>query len=105
MDFISVKEFLRGVAAELDHRVIVPAKDPSVKIDRHYVRFVHGGKERVFPKEDCALIEVPVASAEALAEYVLDRVLKKVKFPKNVDHIEIGVDEGRGQGAWVGRDL
>ncbi|MCX6657517.1 MAG: 6-carboxytetrahydropterin synthase, partial [Euryarchaeota archaeon] len=32
MDFISVKEFLRGVAAELDHRVLIPAKDPGVTI-------------------------------------------------------------------------
>jgi hypothetical protein len=32
-------------------------------------------------------------------------MLDKVKFPKNVTRIEIGVDEGRGQGAWTGADL
>jgi len=29
MDFISVKEFLREVASELDHRVMIPRRDPA----------------------------------------------------------------------------
>ena len=39
MDFISVKEFLRGIASELDHRVIVPRKDPGVKVTKDLVVF------------------------------------------------------------------
>ena len=51
------------------------------------------------------LLDIVVASAETLAEFVLARVLDKVEFPENVKRIEIGVDEGRGQGAWTGRSL
>jgi hypothetical protein len=36
---------------------------------------------------------------------VLKRVLETVHFPENVTRVEIGVDEGRGQGAWTGKDL
>ncbi len=105
MDFISVKEFLRGIAAELDHRVLIPKKDPGVEISGDYVSYKIGDKDLRLPLCDCIVLDISVASAETLAEFVLTRMLQKVRFPKNVSRIEIGVDEGRGQGAWTGRDL
>jgi len=105
MDFISVKEFLRDVAKELDHRVLIPAKDKGVRVGKDYVEYKLGDKELRLPRLDCILLEIKVASAETLANFVLQRMLDKVKFPKNVTRIEIGVDEGRGQGAWTGADL
>lgn len=105
MDFISVKEFLRGIASELDHRVLIPKKDKGVSIVGDYVLYKIGGKELKLPTCDCILLDIGVASAETLATFVLSRMLEKVKFPKNVRRIEIGVDEGRGQGAWTGQDL
>lgn len=105
MDFISVKEFLREVANELDHRVLIPAKDKGVRVGKDYVEYKLGDKELRLPRSDCILLEIKVASAETLANFVLQRMLDKVKFPKNVTRIEIGVDEGRGQGAWTGADL
>ncbi len=105
MDFISVKEFLRDVANELDHRVLIPTKDKGVRVGKDYVEYKLGDKELRLPRSDCILLEIKVASAETLANFVLQRMLDKVKFPKNVTRIEIGVDEGRGQGAWTGADL
>ena len=105
MDFISVKEFLRGVASELDHRVLIPRNDRRVKIEGEYVTYEMGDKEVRMPTCDCALLDIQVASAETLAEFVLSRLLAKVEFPKNVSKIEIGVDEGRGQGAWTSHEF
>lgn len=105
MDFIRVKEFLRSVASELDHRVLIPAKDKRVKVSKDYVEYLIGDKKLSIPRSDCIMLDIYVASAETLAEFVLKRMLDKVKFPKNVKRIEIGVDEGRGQGAWTGQDL
>lgn len=105
MDFISVKEFLRNIAGELDHRVLIPKGDPGVTISGDYVTYKIGDKELRMPVCDCIMLDIKVASAETLAEFVISRMLQKVKFPKNVRRIEIGVDEGRGQGAWTGRDL
>jgi 6-pyruvoyltetrahydropterin/6-carboxytetrahydropterin synthase len=105
MDFISVKEFLRGVASELDHRVMIPRKDPRVDVSKSQVRYRLKDKEFLFPLGDCILLDIEVASAETLANFVLQRMLETVRFPKNVTRIEIGVDEGRGQGAWTGHDL
>ncbi|UCE92215.1 MAG: 6-carboxytetrahydropterin synthase [Methanobacteriota archaeon] len=105
MDFISVKEFLRKVAAELDHKVLIPLRDEAVKEEGGSVRYTPSGKIYMFPSEDCALLDVGVASAEELARFVLQRVREKVHFPDNVKRVEIGVDEGEGQGAWIGCDL
>lgn len=105
MDFLSVKEFLRGIAAELDHRVLIPRLDLRVKMNKEYVSYKVGDKELRLPVSDCILLDIEVASAETLAEFVLRRLLEKVTFPKNVKMIEIGVDEGRGQGAWTSASL
>lgn len=105
MDFISVKEFLRGIAAELDHRVLIPKLDQRVKVNKDYVSYKVGDKELRLPISDCILLDIEVASAETLAEFVLKRLMVKVRFPKNVSTIEIGVDEGRGQGAWTSASL
>lgn len=105
MDFISVKEFLKGIADELDHRVLIPMRDPSVKVEENSIIYVREGKKFQFPKEDCVLLDLTICSAEELAEFVLKRVLEKVDFPKNVHRIEIGVDEGKGQGAWTGKSF
>jgi 6-pyruvoyltetrahydropterin/6-carboxytetrahydropterin synthase len=105
MDFISVKEFLRGIASELDHRVMIPGRDKRVEVTKDKVKYKLKDKEFLFPRSDCIMLDIEVASAETLAKFVLQRVLDKVKFPKNVKRIEIGVDEGRGQGAWIGKDL
>lgn len=105
MDFISVKEFLRGVASELDHRVLIPKRDSRVTVSKDYVLYKVADKELRLPVSDCILLDIEVTSAETLAGFVLKRMLDTVKFPKNVRMIEIGVDEGRGQGAWTGAKL
>lgn len=105
MDFISVKEFLRGVASELDHKVLVPGEDRSVVEQGDSVKYSIGGKSYEFPRSDCVMLDVTVTSAEELAEWVIRRLLEKVTFPENVRRVEIGVDEGRGQGVWTSRDL
>ena len=105
MDFIIIKEFLRKVAEELDHKVLIPRRDEGVREDGTAIHYSLSGKEYLFPTEDCALLDVGVASAEELANFVLARVMEKVHFPDNVTRVEIGVDEGEGQGAWTGTDL
>ncbi|MCJ7606237.1 MAG: 6-carboxytetrahydropterin synthase [Thermoplasmata archaeon] len=105
MDFISVKELLRGIAAELDHKTLIARRDPDTSIGEISVSYSSRGKEYKFPLEDCALLDVNVTSAEELANFVLQRVLEKVRFPDNVRRVEVGVDEGKGQGAWTGKDL
>jgi len=105
MDFIRVKEFLRVVAGELDHRILMPSKDPGVEVGGQFVEYSAEGKRYQFPVADCAVLDIAVASAESLALFVMERLLATVDFPENVRRVEIGVDEGEGQGAWTTHDF
>lgn len=99
VDFGKLKAALKGMAEELDHKMLIPAKSKTIKVKGEQVEMAVANKRYVFPKEDCALLEIGSSSAESLSEYVLEKVKKIV--PKTVQKIEIGIDEGVGQGAWA----
>ena len=107
IDFTVVKEVLREVTNELDHKVLIPDKNNAAKIEKQKkcVKIVSQGKEYVFPLEDCVFLPIKSTSAENLAAYILDRIVNKVSLPRNIESIEIGVDEGVGQGARVSYKL
>ena len=100
-DFSEVKDALREIAREMDHKVILPAKGIEI-LERENEAEIHfEGKRYVFPSEECFFLPYPASSAEYLAQYILDSLLKKIEMPSNVILIKIGVDEGPGQSAWV----
>ena len=107
MDFTEIKRFLRNIADTLDHHVLVPGKggeaEVDVKDDSVEVRV--GDKRYLFPAEDCAIIDVPTTSAEELSKFILRWLMEEVSFPQNIRKISIGVDEGKGQGAWAYMEL
>lgn len=106
LDFSLIKNALRNIADELDHKVLLAknSKEMTIKVKEN-IEVYHLGKYYVFPFEDVVLLEINSASAENLAFYILDKILKNLSLPKNIKAIEIGLDEGRGQGAWVRKEL
>ena len=52
-------------------------------------------------------IFLPIAStsAENIASYILNYIIKNLNFPSNIKNIEIGVDEGYGQGARISKKI
>jgi len=106
MDFVDLKKALRKITDELDHRVLLPAHSKSVSIKKgREVEVMVGPKRYVFPNEDVAILDLDQTSAEELAELVIDRLLKILKMPPNVSIVEVGLDEERGQTAWVKREV
>ncbi len=107
IDFTIVKDALRKIVNELDHKVLIPEKSNAAKIEKQKdkVKVNSMKKEYVFPISDCILLPILSTSAENLAAYILDQTLKNVSFPKSVKSIEIGVDEGFGQGARISTKL
>jgi len=101
-DFGEVKKVLREVCDELDHKMLVPTKNPRLKITKKgdNIIIVHGKKNYSFPQEDVLELDIPSATAEGLARYILDRISPRLKRP-NIKEIEVGLDEGVGQGAWA----
>ncbi|MBS3778714.1 MAG: 6-pyruvoyl tetrahydropterin synthase family protein [Candidatus Thermoplasmatota archaeon] len=107
IDFSLAKQILRTIADQLDHKVLIPNKSKVVNIKKsdHSINLESLGKTYVFPESDCILLPISSSSAEHLAEYVLKSFLSKLQDNHMLTKIEIGVDEGYGQGAWILRTL
>jgi len=106
MDFVELKKALKKIVDELDHRVLLPmhSKNVSIKKGRE-VEVMVGPKRYVFPNEDVAILDVAQTSAEELAEHIIIRLLKLLELPPNVSIVEVGLDEERGQTAWVKKEV
>jgi len=107
IDFSIVKDLLKQITAELDHKILIPEKSSVVKLKKEdeNLKIKTLGKTYVFPSGDCILLPINSTSAENLSKYILDKLTKKFSIPKNLNSIEIGVDEGYGQGARVIKKL
>ena len=106
MDFGELKRAMKKIADELDHRMLIPENgDLEISRDGGAVEVIFDKKRYVFPEEDCLILPTDSSSAESLATYVMDRIMNEMRLPATVTRIEVGVDEGFGQGAWVEREM
>ena len=107
LDFSLLKDVLREVVNELDHKILIPEKSTVAKIEKgkDSVKIDSLGKQYVFPINDCVFLPINSTSAENLAIYILEKVLKNISLPKTISSFEIGVDEGFGQGARLSKTL
>ena len=107
MDFSLLKDILKETIAELDHKVLIPEKSSLVTIKKkgNSIKLISLGKHYVFPLKDCVLLPIDSTSAEKLSRYILERVMEKISPSKRIESIEIGVDEGFGQGARISKTL
>jgi 6-pyruvoyltetrahydropterin/6-carboxytetrahydropterin synthase len=105
-DFIVIKNTLRSIADDLDHRILIPSESKDVIIDiGDDLKAKVGDKDYVFPLDDVVVMDIKLASAEELAGFILKRFCSQIEIPKNVKALEVGLDEGKGQGAWVKKDI
>jgi 6-pyruvoyltetrahydropterin/6-carboxytetrahydropterin synthase len=107
LDFSILKEKLKKIVNELDHRVLIPEKSKIAKTKKQddFVEVNAMGKKFIFPLNDCIFLPIMSTSAENLASYILDRLIEIIDLPENVKSIEIGVDEGYGQGARISKEV
>jgi 6-pyruvoyltetrahydropterin/6-carboxytetrahydropterin synthase len=108
VDFIKLKELMRAIVEKLDHRLLLPQKSRSMKATRKgkVLAIIIGRKVYQIPVEDTVFLDIDdICSAERVALYLLNQLCKMFRFPNNVSELELGVDEGIGQGAWVSTKL
>jgi 6-pyruvoyltetrahydropterin/6-carboxytetrahydropterin synthase len=105
VDFSVLKTVLKTIINELDHRILIPEKSSVTKIEKtdEEISIDSLGKHYVFPLNDCVLLPIDSTSAENLSQYILDRVIKEIPLSKQIEGMEIGVDEGYGQGARISK--
>jgi len=107
IDFIALRDELKAITDELDHRMLLPSSHPLIRVaagDREIeVVFTPDGRRWVFPRGDCVLLPVSNTTAELLAQYIGQKLQAAIVKRTGVSpsRLEVAVDENHGQwGVW-----
>ena len=104
VDFSAVKQLLRDLCAELDHKMLLPTQNPKLAITEQggavHVAF-EGTPRYVFPREECALLPIPNTTVEMLAQHLAARCITefRARGMATLSAIELEVEENFGQSA------
>jgi 6-pyruvoyltetrahydropterin/6-carboxytetrahydropterin synthase len=102
-DFIALKQRTRAITDELDHRMMLPTRNPHIHVEERpgaiHVRY--RGREWLFPREDCILLPIENTTAELLARYIAHRLLDDLQRHHNYRPavLRVEVEENVGQSA------
>jgi 6-pyruvoyltetrahydropterin/6-carboxytetrahydropterin synthase len=102
-DFIALKHRTRALTDELDHRMLLPTRNPHVRVEAgpRSVHVRYRDREWLFPREDCVLLPIENTTAELLARYLAQRLLNELRRQHNYqpEVLRVEVEENVGQSA------
>ena len=102
-DFIALKRHTRALTDELDHRMMLPTRNPLIRVEEtpRGVHVRYREREWLFPADDCVLLPIENTTAELLARHIglrlLDVLGRQHGFRPDVLRVE--VEESPGQSA------
>jgi len=103
VDFAALREALRAVLSDLDHRTLLPAAHPLIHLaaGSQEVEARFGDRRWVFPRADCVLLPIANTTAELLARYLAARLLEvlRERLAIRPTSVEIELEECFGQSA------
>ena len=104
-DFIALKDISRAIADELDHRMLLPTRNPLVRIEEAGPNWIARYQNRhwSFPREECVLLPIENTTAELLADYFAGRLFEEFarRGLKRPRALRVEVEESFGQSAKV----
>ncbi len=105
VDFIAVRDSLRAIVDDLDHRMLLPTGHPQIRVtaDETSVEVTFEERRWVFPRGDCVLLPVANTTAELLARYIGLRLQEDLaqRTGTRPKRLSVAVDECEGQwGVW-----
>jgi 6-pyruvoyltetrahydropterin/6-carboxytetrahydropterin synthase len=107
IDFIALRDELKAITDELDHRTLLPTGHPLIRVaagDQEVeVTFTPDGRRWIFPRGDCMILPVANTTAELLAQYIGQRLGDSIlrRTGTKPTRLEVAVDENHGQwGIW-----
>jgi len=79
-DFIALKQVLRDIVNELDHRMLIPLHSRRLQVehDERAVRLSYQDKEWIFPRGDCVLLPLENTTTELLARWFASRLREEI---------------------------
>jgi 6-pyruvoyltetrahydropterin/6-carboxytetrahydropterin synthase len=99
VDFTAVREAVRRILTELDHRVLLPTQHPAIRISRNgdEVEATFAARRWAFPQDDCLVLPVANTTTEALAEYIGERLTTAMKAGGvSASRLRVEIGEGTG---------
>ncbi len=103
LDYITFKPIVKKLCDELDHKTILPAKSPYLKVKagkEQVLAEYRDGTQFAFPAADSLVLDLPNTSTELLATLLAHRVydvLRQRGEHKHLSAITVGVEEAPGQ--------
>jgi 6-pyruvoyltetrahydropterin/6-carboxytetrahydropterin synthase len=102
-DFIALKNHTRAITDELDHRMMLPTRNPLILVEPgpRSVHVHYRDREWLFPREDCVLLPIENTTAELLGRYIGGRLLEVLQREHSFrpDVLRVEVEESFGQSA------
>src|SRR5262245_13076305 len=110
LDFITFKPLVKQICDGLDHRTLIQAESPVIRVKRRVkeIELRYRKQKIILPRQDVILLPLANTSTELLAEYVANQIRRRVQrqFPgSHVRFIEVGVEETRGQRGYCRGDF
>ncbi len=103
IDFRTVKAILRSITAGLNHKTIVPSRNPRLRIERgERATRIHFGEERIeFPTNSLVFLEVSNITSEMLAYHFFCELHLRLSEAdrKRLRTITVEIIESPGQSA------
>jgi 6-pyruvoyltetrahydropterin/6-carboxytetrahydropterin synthase len=104
-DFVSVKRLMRRLVDELDHRMLLPLKNPALRLSEEGdgIHVQYEDRRYLFPKRDVVLLPIANTTAEMIAYYLLGRVKEELRKMDGgrLHALAVEVEESPGQSGHV----
>jgi 6-pyruvoyltetrahydropterin/6-carboxytetrahydropterin synthase len=100
VDFLVVRDALKSIIAELDHRVLLPAQHPAIRLSSQHgeVEAIFADRRWVFPRDDCVLLPIANTTTEMLAQYIGERLAAAIKLSSGAAVARVRIEIGEGTG-------
>ena len=103
-DFLVVKPIFKRVCDELDHRTLIPLRNPHlhVQVEDGEVTVRYQRDRYVIPERDVRLLDIENTASELLARYICREFVTRLRraLPElPLDRAQVTVEESPGQSA------
>lgn len=107
VDFGALRRRLRAILDELDHRMILPARHPEIRVrqEQGETEVTYADRRWVFPSGECVLLPVENTTAELFAEWIGRRLWEELSrhLGRPPSRLRLEVEES--PGSWAVCDL
>lgn len=101
VDFILLRDVLKQIVDQLDHRVLLPTQHSLIQVveSESEVEATFQDRRWIFPRDDCILLPVANTTAEQLAQYISNNLIRFLseKAEIRLNRLVVEVDENNGQ--------